>query len=78
LIRDINIHFVSVFFAGTGGMLQPTDKRLVEKIQILVGEGVRNVDEMKRHLRHFVKNDLFAGQTPHQSQIAVITPRMWT
>ena len=43
-------------------MLQPIDKRLVEKIQTLVGEGVRNVDEAKRHLRHFVKNDLFDGQ----------------
>ena len=43
-------------------MLQPIDKKLVEKIQMLVGEGVRNVDEMKRHLRHFVKNDLFDGQ----------------
>ena len=43
-------------------MLQPIDKRLVEKIQMLVGEGVRNVDERKRHLRHFVMNDLFDGQ----------------
>lgn len=44
-------------------MLQPIDKRLVDKIQMLVGEGVKKVDEMKRHLRHFVKTDLFAGQT---------------
>ena len=44
-------------------MLQPIDKRLVNKIQMLVGEGVKNVDEMKRHLQHFVKTDLFAGQT---------------
>ena len=43
-------------------MLQPIDKRLVEKIQMLVSEGVRNVDEMRRHLRYFVKNHLFDGQ----------------
>ena len=45
-------------------MLQPIDKRLVQKIHTLVGEGVKKVDEMKRHLRHYVKNDLFAGQNP--------------
>ena len=47
-----------------GGMLQPIDKSLVDKIQILVGEGVKTVDEMKRHLRHYLRNDLFAGMTP--------------
>ena len=47
-----------------GGMLQPIDKGLVDKIQILVGEGVKTVDEMKRHLRHYLRNDLFAGMTP--------------
>ena len=33
-------------------MLQPIDKRLVDKIQnnMLVGEGVKKVDKMKRHL----------------------------
>ena len=45
-------------------MLQPIDKSLAEKIHILVGEGVKTVDEMKRHLRHYIKNDLFAGQNP--------------
>lgn len=45
-------------------MLQPIDKSLVEKIHTLVDEGVKRVDEMKRHLRHYVKNDLFAGQNP--------------
>ena len=45
-------------------MLQPIDRNLVEKIYTLVGEGVKTVDEMKRHLRYYVKNDLFAGQNP--------------
>ena len=46
-----------------GGMLQPVDKSLVDKIQILAGEGVKTVGEMKRHLRHYLRNDLFAGMT---------------
>lgn len=45
-------------------MLQPIDKSLVQKIHALVGEGVKTVEEMKRHLRHYVRNDLFAGQNP--------------
>ena len=45
-------------------MLQPIDKSLVEKIHTVVDEGVKRVDEMKRHLRHYVENDLFAGQNP--------------
>jgi len=45
-------------------MLQPIDKSLVQKIHTLVGEGVETVDGMKRHLRHYVKNELFAGQNP--------------
>ncbi|PFX25800.1 hypothetical protein AWC38_SpisGene9547 [Stylophora pistillata] len=47
-----------------GGILQPIDKSLVQKIHALVGEGVKTVEEMKRHLRHYVRNDLFAGQNP--------------
>ena len=31
---------------------------------IVVGEEIKRVDEMKRHLQHYIKNDLFAGQIP--------------
>lgn len=31
---------------------------------MLVGEGVKTVDGMKRHLKQFVKSELFPGQTP--------------
>ena len=41
-----------------GGILQPIDKRIVNKIETLVGEGVKTVDEMKRHLQQFVKHEL--------------------
>ncbi|CAH3122176.1 unnamed protein product [Porites lobata] len=50
-----------------GGILQPIDKRLVDKIGELVGEGVKTVDKMKRHLRQFVKTELFPGQSPPAS-----------
>ncbi|CAH3181744.1 unnamed protein product [Porites lobata] len=50
-----------------GGILQPIDKRLVDKIGELVGEGVKTVDETKRHLRQFVKTELFPGQSPPAS-----------
>jgi len=39
----------------------------VEKIEVLVSDGVKTVDEMKRHLRQFVKFELFPGQTPPAS-----------
>lgn len=45
-------------------MLQPFDKSLVQKIHTLVGEGIKRVDEMKRHLQHYIKNDLFVCQIP--------------
>ena len=44
---------------------------------MLVGEGVKNVDEMKRHLRHFVKTDLFAGQTAPPPPPPAITNRRY-
>lgn len=50
-----------------GGILQPIDKRLVVKIGELVGEGVKTVEEMKRHLRQFVKTELFPGENPPAS-----------
>lgn len=61
----INTIFFSSFSTNkVGGLLQPIDKRLVDKIEELVGEGVKTVDEMKRHLKQFVKCELFPGQTP--------------
>ena len=39
----------------------------MEKIEVLVGDGVKTVDELKRYLRQFVKFELFPGQTPPAS-----------
>jgi len=41
----------------------PTDKRVMEKMTELARGGVRRVAEMKRHVKVFIKNDLFDGQT---------------
>ncbi|CAB3999988.1 Calcium-responsive transcription factor [Paramuricea clavata] len=45
-----------------GGIMQRLDEQLIQKINDLVGEGVRNVGEMKRHLKIYVKDDLFRGK----------------
>ena len=37
---------------------------MIKKIDELVGDGIRNVHEMKRALRNFVIKDLFDGQQP--------------
>ena len=44
-------------------MSQQSGKRIVEKIQELVGEGVRNIREMERAINAFVKNDIFKGES---------------
>ena len=43
-------------------MSQQIDKRIVLKIHQLVGEGVKQVREMQRHIRIFVKMELFRNQ----------------
>ena len=41
--------------------MQPIDARLIKKIDELVKDGVKNVNEMKRHLTFYIKNDIFSG-----------------
>ena len=43
-------------------MVQRLDGKIIEKIGELVGEGVRNVDEMRRHLKIYVKDEMFRGK----------------
>ena len=40
-------------------MSQKVDEKIIKKVQDLVGEGVRNVREMERHIRIYVKDELF-------------------
>ena len=40
-------------------MSLPVDEKLIQKIYELVDEGVHQVREMERHLKIFVKNELF-------------------
>ena len=44
-------------------MSQQIGKGTVEKIQELVGEGVRNIREMEGAINVFVKNDIFQGES---------------
>ena len=40
-------------------MRQKVDEKIIKKVQDLVGEVVRNVREMERHIRIYVKDKLF-------------------
>ena len=47
----------------------PPDKRIVTKArELVVEDGVRNVSDMKVHLKHFVRAELFKDRSlPHPS-----------
>ena len=45
------------------GFSQNVDKRVINKIHELVGEGVQKVREMVGLIRIYVKNDLFRGSS---------------
>jgi len=51
----------SAFGLQVAGISQRIDPRIVERIQALAGDGVRDVNEMKRHINVYVKNSLFPG-----------------
>ena len=44
------------------GIQQRVDPRIAEKIHYLVGKGIITVNEMRRHAREYLTNDLFCGQ----------------
>ena len=46
------------------GIYQRIDPRIVERIQALAVDGVRDVNEMKCHIQVYVKNSLFRGSAP--------------
>ena len=45
------------------GISQRIDPRIVDKIHGLLEDGVRQVNEVKRHLKVFVRDSLFAGSS---------------
>lgn len=51
------IHLLSLFKAA--GISQSIDKTLSAKIDLLVKEGVSNVNEIRRNLKIVVKKDIF-------------------
>jgi len=51
----------------------PTDSRVVKKMKELAQIGVRHVPEMKRHVKHYVENDVFG----HCNVPPVIDARFW-
>lgn len=44
------------------GIQQQVDPKIIEKIHQLVGIGVTTVNEMRRHIREYVKREMFAGK----------------
>jgi len=59
-ISAVSIYFL--FSSQSAGFLQRIDSRLREQIKDLVDEGVRGVNEMRRHLRHYVAKVPFKGR----------------
>ena len=41
--------------------MQKLDEKLIDKIYELVGEGMRNIEEMRRHVKIYVKDELLRG-----------------
>ena len=49
------------FLQWLGEMSQQVDEPIINKIHQFVNEGLSNVREMQRHMKIFVKNELFHG-----------------
>ena len=59
-------------------MTQRLDGKVIGKIEELVGEGVRSVDEMRRHLKIYIKDDLFRDKEQPQRSNRRYFPRSKT
>ena len=65
-------------FLQHSGLTQRLDENVIRKIEELVGEGVRSVDEMRRHLKIYIKDDLFRGKEQPQHSNKRYFPRAKT
>lgn len=54
---------------------QKVEERIIEKVKDLVGEGVRNVTKMEKHLRIYGKDELFRDCQLPSFQIRRFYPR---
>ncbi|PFX22793.1 hypothetical protein AWC38_SpisGene12689 [Stylophora pistillata] len=52
------------FLGQVAEISQRIDPRIVEKIHALAGDGVRDVNEMRRHIHVFLQNSLYPGSAP--------------
>lgn len=53
---------ICFIYFKSGGIHQVVDPRFVGKINDLASKGVTRVQEMRRHLQEFVRNELFLGR----------------
>ncbi|XP_066016092.1 calcium-responsive transcription factor-like [Pocillopora verrucosa] len=60
LITDHQNHFVG----EVAGISHPLDEKIIKRIHELVAEGVKEIYEMRRHLKIFVKEVLFRDDQP--------------
>ena len=61
MYQRISHSFLWLKFQASG-IQQRVDPRIAEKIHYLVGKGITNVNEMRRHLNEYLTSDLFCGQ----------------
>lgn len=71
LITDHQNHF----FGEVAGISQSLDEKIIKRIHKLVAEGVKEIYEMRRHLKIFVKEVLFRDDQPPQDTNRRYFPR---
>ena len=60
-VVQISISYCILILTQASGINQAVDTRVITKIHDLVNRGVTDVDEMRRHLREFVRIEIFPG-----------------
>lgn len=76
LFLDLIFHLAFYASQQAAGICQPLDDRLIKWIHELVAEGVKEIAEMRRHLKIFVKEVLFKGEQPPQNTNRRYYPKM--
>ena len=58
----MSISYCILILTQASGINQAVDTRVITKIHYLVNRGVTDVDEMRKHLREFVRIEIFPGR----------------